>query len=114
MVLSAITLVLSIIVGIIVIFLGHKDGNMASGGSFLVLAILGAPLTFLHRIFWMFDKSNIPLYGMYLLYFIQYQLIAFGIYKYHDKLNAKIYSIIILVIVISAILMYLFQIGKLS
>jgi hypothetical protein len=111
MILSIIISVLSIIVGSVIIYLG-SGGGMSSTGSFIVLSVLGAPLSFLHRVFWIFDKSNIPLYGMYFLYFLQYQLLAFGIYKFHDKMDLKIYSIIVVVIVISAILMYCFQMGK--
>ncbi len=112
MIVSVITSILSIIVGIVIISIFGK--GMETSGSFIILAILGAPLTFLHRIFWIFDRSNIPLYGMYSLYFLQYQLIAFGIYKYHDKLNLKIYCIGIAIIIISAIIMYCFQMGKFS
>ncbi len=97
----------SIIIGVgIIKFYGNE-------GSFMLLSILGAPSTFLQRIFWIFgDTSTIPLYGMYILYFIQYQLLAFGIYKYYSKLNFPIYTIIIGIIIISAIIMYCFQMGK--
>lgn len=109
MILSFTIAIVSIIVGAIVIFLG-SDGS--STGSFIVLSVLGAPTTFLHRVFWIFDKLNITLYGMYFLYFLQYQLIAFGIYKFYNKLNFKIYVIIVVIIIISAIIMYCFQMGK--
>jgi len=99
--------VVSIIIGLcIIMFYGSE-------GSFMLLSILGSPLTFLQRIFWIFgDTSKIPLYGMYFLYFLQYQLVALVIHKFYSNFNFKIYVIITGVIIISAIIMYCFQIGK--
>ena len=110
--LSIIISILSIIVGVGVIVL-YSSSNLL--GAYWILSILGAPTTFLHRVltFWIrTDKPIIHEIIMFSLFFLQYQLLAFGIYKYHDKLNARTYGILIFVIIISAILMYCFQMGK--
>ena len=49
---SLIISIASLVVGVAVI-LGF-GGSMGSAGSFWVLSILGAPLTFLNRISWVF------------------------------------------------------------
>ena len=70
MILSIIISIVSVVVGGVIIFLG-RDGGMSSTGPFIALSVLGAPLTFLHRIFWSFGwESKVPLYGMYFLYFL--------------------------------------------
>lgn len=100
----------SILIGMVIILI-YKT-MFAVEGSFIILSILGAPLTFFSRAFWIFgDHSKIPFYGMYLLYFLQYQLIAFLVTKLHPIFGAKIYLIFLIIVIPSAILMFLYQMG---
>ena len=110
MIASLLISILSIVVGVAIIALFRA--GMGVAGSFIILSVLGAPLTFLQRIFWVFDGSPLPLYGMYFLYFLQYQLLAVAVYKYHDHAHLRIYGLVIGMIMMSAIIMYCFQMGK--
>lgn len=81
-------------------------------GSYMVLAILGAPLTFLNYIFrWYTGSSQLPYFFTCFLYFFQYQLLALGIYKFHNKLNFLSYAILFGIMFLSIILMFCIQMG---
>lgn len=106
--------IISIFVGITVImYYGAGNGLV---GSFWVLGILGAPTTFLYLPILMtgLHKNSfiIPYIVVYGLYFLQYQLLAFLFFKFHKIIDIKIYIGIVIVILISASLMYYLQIGR--
>lgn len=113
---------LSLIIGIIVMVGGYivygKQGFF-EGAPAWILGPLGAPTTFLS---WIIDKIGLSktiisqYFWICFLYLLQYQLIAFLIYKEIIKLTKKsgiIYLIIIFVIIlISAKIMWHIVMGQ--
>jgi hypothetical protein len=66
----------------------------------IILGILGAPLTWFYYIFQFIGDISLPSFTLFPLYFVQYQLIAFSLNKYQNKMKVDywIRGVIILVI----------------
>jgi hypothetical protein len=115
-ILSLCVSVLSILIGIIVLvggYLFYGKGGFSEGALGWILATLGAPTTFLYWFIYKLGltKSIISQYAwICFLYLLQYQIIAFLIYKEIINLSKKsgiIYLItIIIIVLISAKIMW--------
>lgn len=109
MIVAIVSLVISLIsvmTGMcVIIFYGTE-------GAYMLLAILGAPSTFLNYIFrWYTGSLPLPYFFTCFLYFLQYQLIALAIYKFHNKLTPLLYIILLGIIFASMVLMFCIQTG---
>ncbi|MBU1727146.1 MAG: hypothetical protein KJ880_05905 [Candidatus Omnitrophica bacterium] len=119
-IISVIISFLSIIVEISLIIKYYTQGGISGlEGAGWLISVLGAPTTFLQWILYKtgVTKGYIPsLIALFLLYLLQYQVIAFLIYKKvinFNSIGSLIFVIIlILVIVFSAIIMWNIIMGK--
>jgi len=116
MILSIIISLISIIVGAGVIFY-YGSGNGLVGSAW-ILSILGAPLTFLYPVILRLGlfKNNFlfPYVVIYSLFFLQYLLLAYIVYKLQGKVSIKASILVFIIILISASIMFYFQIGRYS
>lgn len=82
-----------------------------SEGSFLILAVLGAPSTFLsHSLYWYNGKMPLAYVAVCLLYLFQYQILAFLLYK--RRIGIRLAWIIVFILVISIAIMYYMLFGR--
>lgn len=91
----------SIVVGLGAILKFHCA---ATPGSFMFLAIFGAPVTFLYALWALVigDKPDLLVPAMYFLYFLQWQLVAFGLQKFRNRLTWKKCLAVVGVLLVSA------------
>lgn len=101
--------VLSIALGVIVLL----RYGFGTEGSFLILAVLGAPATFLTYIFWNYrGELPIPEFFVYFLYFLQYQLLAVIVYKFGKKISPVFFFLYATILIGSIALMYYLLFGS--
>src|SRR6185503_8864337 len=94
----------SIIIGVLAIIFINSVAH-------IILGILGAPLTWFYYIFQFTGQISLPSYSLFLLYFAQYQLIAFLLNKYEKKMKADYWIKGVIILVINmAIVCYLYLI----
>lgn len=102
----------SIIIGIVIILL-FGDGNGLVGSGW-ILSILGAPLTFLSILLYKFYQNFLNNFiTVFILYLFQYQILAFLLYKFYNRLT-MILLLSVIIIISSAYLMWYICVGKYS
>jgi hypothetical protein len=101
--------VLSIVLGSIV-WLRYGFGTE---GSYLLLAVLGAPTTFLTYLLSGYrGELPIPYLFTCFLYFLQYQLIAVAVHKFGKKIHPGIFVLGAVVLIGGIALMYYLLFGR--
>lgn len=101
--------VLSIAVGVMV-WLRYGFGTE---GSYLLLAVLGAPTTFLtYMLSGYRGELPIPYFFTCFLYFLQYQLIAIVVHKFGKKIHAGSFLLYAALLIGSIALMYYLLFGR--
>ena len=101
--------VLSIALGVIV-WLRYGFGTE---GSHLLLAVLGAPATFLTYLLSGYrGELPIPYLFTCLLYLVQYQLIAVAVHRFGKKIHVVVFFLGAVVLIGSIALMYYLLFGR--
>ncbi len=99
---------LSKLISIVSVLLGAIILVFAKDISHLLLSVLGAPLTLIYFLVYLILNISLPHYVIYILFFAQYQLIAYLFDK--NKTHASFAFRTIVVLVISmAIACYLYM-----
>ncbi len=107
---------LSISISVISVLLGVTVWlryGFGTEGSYLILAVLGAPSTFLNYILSGYQGTlPIPYFFTCFLYFLQYQLIAVAVHRFGKKTYAGSFFLGAILLIISIALMYYLLFGR--